>query len=441
MKNLLKLAIVLMFAFSAVRAQTGKPAVQAKLVVAEKKTVPPVPAPAPKPAVALLISADTVKKMVAQVVSISTDRLSENQASDIAKIKKEIGLDSARRVCIAYPGTILHFRISNPIAFLADRPKDQAKVVIFVHGMEMKGFFTSWQSALTTDILKTKPVKLGDFGDIYISLKRNDTTQAAWNYLYNNKQSIWKSNADIDASIGWEGMSALQKVSKTSAPNVKVVFYLQWVLIPWIALFIVILAIFLYLALGTNVMRESGDDSAFSFSLTQLMFWTIMVIGGFIYILVLTDLPTGFNPSVLLMLGISVTTTGAATFIDARFKQANSEVIKKPTGNFLKDILTSDGTSYSVQRVQAFAWNLVLGLYFIGFTILNFSMPTFSSTLLFLAGITSAAYITTKGPENDVLKKQQTGEGEESATQAAAKPNTATTTPEQPLPATPTAVG
>jgi len=349
---------------------------------------------------------DTVKYFPAQVIAIHTVHLNESQANDIDKIEKSIGADSAKNICIAYPGNVLRFKITNPSTFLNDRPKDQARVVIYVNGVELRGICTSWESALTSQLLKTnKDIRLGSTADINIELKRNDTTQAAWNFIYNNKRSFWDSNADVDASIGWEGMSPLDKVGQAKNENVKVVFYQRWVLIPWVILFVILFLGFIGLAGWTNTMKEGGDGGAYSLSLTQLMFWTIIVIGGFIYILLLTDTPTGFNSSILLMLGISISTTGAASFIDSRFKQ---QAVFKPTSNhFFKDILTSDGSSYSVQRIQSFAWNLVLGLYFIGYTIAKKTMPEFSSTLLFLAGISSASYVGTKVPEGNDLKQQQ----------------------------------
>ena len=369
---------------------------------------------------------DTGKYLPAQVIDIHTVHLNDSQTDDIGKIERRIGGDSAKHICIAYPGSVLRFRITNPQTFINDRPKDQSDVVIYINGMELRGICTSWESALTSEVLKSnKDIRFGATADINIELKRNDTTQAAWNFIYNNKRSFWDSNADVDASIGWDGMAPLEKTGQAKNENVKIVFYQQWVLIPWVILFVVLLLGFISLACWTNTMREGGDGTAYSLSLTQLMFWTITVIGGFIYILLLTDMPTGFNSSILLMLGISITTTGAATFIDSRFKQ--QAVVKPSSNHFFKDILTSDGSNYSVQRIQSFAWNLVMGLYFIGYTIANKSMPEFSSTLLFLAGISSASYVGTKIPENNDLKQQQqqqstSGQGQAGQNKAQANP-------------------
>ena len=121
-------------------------------------------------------------------------------------------------------------------------------------------------------------------------------------------------------------------------------------------------------------------------------------MGAFIYTLLLTDISMSFNTSILYMLGISLGTTGAATAIDQN-KINNQSAVPKKNQGFFKDVLT-DGDSYSIQRVQSFAWNVILGLYFITYTIKNKTMPEFSTTMLLLAGFSSSSYLAGKVPEN-----------------------------------------
>jgi hypothetical protein len=349
----------------------------------------------------------TVQKSLTPVVlAIHNMKMSNSQLSDAEDIKSKLPRDSARKICIAYPGNTLSFTISHPLSFLRSRPNDQSRVVIYIGGMELHGFCTSWQSAVTELMVAAGKTPLNDStnADIYIRLVRDDSTQQAWDFLYSNKPGMLDNHVTLKASIGWEGMSALEK--GPSIPELNVVFYYNWILMCWMALFVLILAGFGWLSFGTNALREGDLGSAYSLSVTQLMFWTTLVIAAFIYTLVLTDMPSAFNSSILLMLGVSLTTTGAATLIDSRFKQ-NNQTVQKPHKGFLNDLLTSDGTSYSVQRIQVFAWNIVLGLYFIIYTVINKTMPVFSSTLLFLAGISSASYVGTKMPENDMMKQNQ----------------------------------
>jgi hypothetical protein len=343
---------------------------------------------------------------IPMVVAIHVSKLSDEQEAEASKFKLKADKDSSH-LCVAYPNTTLRFTITYPAAFLATRPNDQAKVVIYLNGNELKGLGAAWESSVTAAMIRAGQMpKFGKTEDIYIQLKRGDTiSQAAWNALYSDASYFLDNNVLIHASIGWEGMSQLSTSPHTSL--VQVVFYYSVIFWLWIGLLAVLVGGFITLGITTNVIREGGKEGPYSLSLTQLMFWTVLVIAAFIYTMVLTDIPSGFNTSVLLMLGISVSTTGAASFIDNRFKKENVDV-KKPSRGFIRDIFTVDGYDYSVQRIQAAAWNLVLALYFIIFTIVNKRMPEFNSTVLFLAGITSVAYISSKGPENDTLKQQQT---------------------------------
>jgi hypothetical protein len=353
------------------------------------------------------VKKDSVIDLMPRVVRIRTVYLTASQRKDLKAVSNGLSRDSVKRLRVAYPNSIVRFIITNPLVFLKSRPNDQSRVVIYANGVELKGLCTGWYRGITNLQLSNGQVPVfGKTAGIDIVLKRNDTTKAAWDFLYANTKSILKNSADVDVSIGWEGMSELDKAPKT--PNLKIVFYYNWVFISFSALFVLLLAGFFYLGLTTNAIRESDCDSAYSLSLTQLLFWTTLVIAAFIYTLVLTDMPSGFNDSILLMLGISLTTTGAATTIDSRFKQKHKGITKAHT-YFIQDLLTSDGNNYSVQRIQVFAWNVVLGLYFIVYTINNKSMPEFSSTLLFMAGISSASYVGAKVPENLELKENQKG--------------------------------
>lgn len=298
---------------------------------------------------------------------------------------------------VVYPNNILRFTITKPLAFLNSRPSDDAKVVLYVNGIEMKGIRSEWFSKTTRlQINAGQLPQLGATADIYIKLKRTDTTRQAWQFFYSMTNMFYDNYATLNASVGWEGMSQLDKA--TGVSNVSVVYYRQVIFFVWLVVFLVVIGIFLWVAVRTDALKD-GADGAYSLSLTQLLFWTTIVIGAFIYTLVLTDIVTSFNTSILLLLGISVGTTGLAYAIDSNFASKNPNAPKKVHVGFIKDILT-DGTGYSVQRIQTFAWNLVLGTYFVIYTIENKSMPEFSTTLLFLAGISSASYLGAKGPEN-----------------------------------------
>lgn len=298
---------------------------------------------------------------------------------------------------VAYAGNIICFHISNPRSFLKSKPMDQSKVVLYINGIEMPGVTTEWYSQVTTRQLQAD--SLPDFkGEamINIQLVRDPGSQKSWDFLYSNTDDFTKSYFDVaHASVGWEHMSALDKGQGDD--SLTIAFYHHWEFWAWSILYIIIFVTFISLAKCTDVLKAT-HQGPFSLSNTQLLLWTSLVMGAFIYTLLLTDISMSFNTSILYMLGISLGTTGVATAIDQNKFSAKTAVPKKPQG-FFKDLLT-DGDSYSIQRIQTFAWNIILAAYFVSYTVRNKTMPEFPTPMLLLAGFSSTSYLTGKISEN-----------------------------------------
>jgi len=223
----------------------------------------------------------------------------------------------------------------------------------------------------------------------------------------------------------------------------------------WIlSLFVVMIAILLYLAGTTDLLRYTlsappvrPQRSPFSLGLVQMAFWFCLSLGAYIYICLMTKqvhVPMG---SVLGLLGISATTGLAAVFVDkqksaatealvaeraalvARIKElgaaqapagspAEADLLQKKTRlalveallaqappdtpatskGFLHDIL-SDGENISFHRFQMVVWTLVLGVIFAWSVYRNMMMPEFDASLLTLMGISSGTYVGFKFPE------------------------------------------
>ena len=345
-------------------------------------------------------SAATPADNTPRVVSITIFHTSPRQIANTQALQNDSTNGHRKHTLVAYPGNIIRFTISNPLVFLQSRPNDQAKVVLYVNGIEMQGITANWYSEVTSLQLRQNSVPVMKAQqDINIVLVRNAASLSSWNFLYNNAAYFLDSYIDVgNVSIGWESMAPLD--TDIAQNTLTIAFFYWWEMLLWVALLIIILTIFIILACRTDVIRES-PHGAYSLSYTQLLFWNALVIAAFIYTLLLTDTISAFNSSILYMIGISFGTTGFASMIDNN-KLKTKTVVTKPHGTFLKDLLT-DGNSYSVQRIQAFSWNLILGFYFVVYTILNKTMPEFSSTLLFLAGFSSSAYLAAKLPENTAV--------------------------------------
>jgi hypothetical protein len=145
-----------------------------------------------------------------KVTLIQTVHTLEQQKNDA---RNEVSNVSAKlKPQVAYAGNIIRFTITNPLIFLRSRPTDQSRVVVYINGVELKGISTGWYSSVSnSQITLGKVPVFKNTADIDIALKRNDTTQQAWNFFYNNTSHFYDNYIDVDASVGWEGMSALPK--------------------------------------------------------------------------------------------------------------------------------------------------------------------------------------------------------------------------------------
>ncbi|MFM7378531.1 MAG: hypothetical protein ACKO1O_10475 [Erythrobacter sp.] len=100
----------------------------------------------------------------------------------------------------------------------------------------------------------------------------------------------------------------------------------------------------------TAFLRDGGQGTSFSLARVQLLWWMFFVIGGFIFIAMVTgQYANVLTEGALTLLGISGMTAISARSID----NLSGRVAPKTTENFLKDIL-SDGSpgAISLQRVQ-----------------------------------------------------------------------------------------
>ncbi len=306
----------------------------------------------------------------------------------------------------AFPGDVIKVKISNPAQFLENRPTDQSKLVLYIDGLPFTGIYSTYfdQYAKAAVAGKTFPAAV----TVPFILLRDEDTKPTWDYLYHN--SGWRANKiTVKISVGWEGMFPLEAPSVNN--NLDIIYFESWLMTTFMVFYILFVLVFIIIAIRSKMLRGSAvqpDDltqppiyGPYSLAQTQLMFWTIMILGGFIYTLVLTNIDNSMNVSVMLLLGISVATTGAATFIDYYKKVTLSITLSpKPTdGHFIRDIL-SDGDTYSVQRIQIAAWNLALGIYFVYYTIDNKTMPVFPDALLALVGVSSVGYVAGKRAES-----------------------------------------
>ena len=192
----------------------------------------------------------------------------------------------------------------------------------------------------------------------------------------------------------------------------------------------------------------SGSGEArptYSLARCQMAWWFLIVVGGYLYIWMVTGERDSLTSGVLILIGISAATGFSSVVIDSnkrdqrialekeeallkkqlaelaaivpppadlqpqtQQRQARIAEIDKtlaglpplpgPSEGFLKDILR-DREGVSFHRFQMAVWTVVLGGVFVHAVWQKLSMPDFSSTLLGLMGISAGTYVGFKIPD------------------------------------------
>ena len=145
----------------------------------------------------------------------------------------------------------------------------------------------------------------------------------------------------------------------------------------------------------TGLLRDTPPSTPtvpvpFSLARVQFAWWLFLVIGGYLYVWLVTGQFIGVvTAGVLALMGISGASGLAAQMIDPT---PNTEASQ----GFLRDIMSetvSGKRTFVLQRVQMAAWTLILGVIFLWTTLTSFSFPNFDANLLVLAGIVNGVYL------------------------------------------------
>lgn len=172
-------------------------------------------------------------------------------------------------------------------------------------------------------------------------------------------------------------------------------------------LFLLLLAALIWLALSTDLLRDSGPNPAqglkpFSLARCQMAFWFVIVVGSFLFIWLVTGDLDILNTSTLVLIGIGSGTALGAAVIDAgnakEAAAAGNPPAPKKSVDFLRDLL-NDAAGISFHRFQMLVWTLVLAVIFFYGAWHRLEMPEFSATLLALQGISAGTYLGFKIPE------------------------------------------
>lgn len=206
---------------------------------------------------------------------------------------------------------------------------------------------------------------------------------------------------------------------------------------------LIMLLILLWAAFKKALLRDYNPAEpdhrkrTFSLSRTQLAFWSVLIIGGYCFLYLVTGQFVGhLNNTVLILLGISVGTTALAGLVGGAQRDAQNQaaqnaaaanagapnagagnapaagagaanspppalalsVSHQPSQGFLTDLL-SDSQGVNLHRLQMFVWTLVFGVVFLSQLFGRFAFPVFDQTTFLLMGISSGTYVFFKRAE------------------------------------------
>ncbi len=245
-----------------------------------------------------------------------------------------------------------------------------------------------------------------DTAVFFFDLNDNAETDSIWRMLLPAKavfQGTGRLRVFISAGLLHDRAAFPEGESYTHFKNNFTLIFFDKV---WMWVFIGLFGICLYLVwllckkseLVKTIMPNG--QRVFSLSKSQLVMWTMLVVGSYTYIWVVTGVMPQIDGSVLILLGISVGTTTISRSIDTSnfSKVTNPSSLTIKSKGFIYDLL-SDDVGISAHRLQNVLYTVVMAAIFISTVLSQLYMPQFDSTLLALMGISSAGYLTLKPTE------------------------------------------
>lgn len=304
-------------------------------------------------------------------------------------------------VNVLYKDTAKGFRTTNQFnAELGDYIQVKVRGLDSLLNMEHTSNGTRWVTLYLNDMPMNLYPLFPSKGDsvLIFRLERDTFSEKGWDVFYDYpRKHIESIPLTVGLDNGFRIPTDVQNF-KFEVSNYTMIYIISGIL------FLLTIG-FIQLVRKTPILRDgSRPDAPYSLSRAQLAFWTITIFFAFVDIYAITgDLPE-LRTSTLILLGISLGTTATARVIDTG-SNGNPVTANAPVANtekskgFWTDIL-SDGNGVSIHRLQMVAWTVIFGFYFIRRVQLYLNIPELDDSLLTLMGVSSAAYVGLKVPEN-----------------------------------------
>jgi hypothetical protein len=275
------------------------------------------------------------------------------------------------------------------------------------------------------------------------ALTRTDDNKAAWTALFGSPQ-------DFTVTLP-VGVGVVSGVMLAGTPTAGLTVIWQGGFVLGVIILAVVLGLLLWLGRCSDLVRDSEpcdfagatatDGKAlrrpFSFAYCQMAWWFFIVLGAYLFLVLVTWEMNLLSAQALSLMGISVATAGLSAGVGRANAAAPApqpstpppcipalqkfrDVVKKladmraqgvpdaalglllaqrdalarqlASQDLFDDILT-DADGISLHRFQAAVWTVVLGLIFLVQVYRNLAMPEFDANMLAVLGISSGAYV------------------------------------------------
>ncbi len=164
-------------------------------------------------------------------------------------------------------------------------------------------------------------------------------------------------------------------------------------------------------------IQKSVPRRQFSYARVQLFWWTFLILFCFLFFYARFGVLLPLNPTVVLLLGVTLSVLVAGTTIDNAQIANDKEILPtryqdvNDSKGLFSDILTDD-SGISLHRLQAFAFNAIFGIsflasFFSGMENLRYPLAEYEPWQLTLLGISASGYVGLKATENSAATESQ----------------------------------
>ena len=277
-------------------------------------------------------------------------------------------------------GDRVTLRVQNLDSLAAEVNGDCRNVLLFLSGIAVPGMPP-----------ETCDVKSGTIVYLLDRDPQNDANNRAWHQL------LGRPRGEIRPVALTVGTPALI----VSASDVKA-FPLLLASRAKVALYFAGLASFLalvvFLCMRTNIIRRPASAltsaAPFSLSRTLALYWTVLVMAGYVFLWIVSGETDTITGSVLALIGITGGSGLGAWMIDA-----SRVPVAASSRGFFTDLLSGGSGAISIHRLQLVAWSAVLGAIFCFTLYTKLFMPQLSGELLALLGLSGSTYLFAKFTE------------------------------------------